>query len=212
MPKNLIHFSKQDYEIIKREILYQGVFPFVRYHLRHRLFNGNWSHIIYRELLERKTAVGILPYDPILDRVVLIEQFRPGAIANPHTPWLIEITAGMLDTNEKPADVATREAREEADCVILDLFRICEYFASPGGSNEYLYLYCGRVDASNINGIYGLQAENEDIYAFTLSTEEAFRLVQEGKIKTAHTIIALQWLQLNQERLKQLWQIKLSQK
>jgi ADP-ribose pyrophosphatase len=208
MSIHLTTFSHDDYEIIKRDVIYQGVFHFVRYHLRYRLFKGGWSPVIQRELLERQAAASVLPYDPLLDRVVLIEQFRPGATAHAQSPWLIEAIAGLTDEHETPMDTAKREAREEANCVILNLIKICEYFASPGGSNEYLHVYCGHIDASPIDGVCGLPTEHEDIYAFTLSTEEAFHLVQTNKINNAHTIIALQWLQLNQQWLKQLWQKK----
>ena len=208
MDKILHSFSQNDYEVLAREVPYQGIFRMARYQLRFRLFNGNWSEPVWREVMERKSAVGILPYDPVLDQVVLIEQFRPGAIANPSSPWLIEVVAGIYEKNESPPDVAKRESIEEAGCEILDLYPVCEYFVSPGGCNEYLHLYCGRVDASAIGGIHGLADEHEDIRAFVLPAEEAFQMVQEGKVKTSPAIISLQWLQLNREWLKQLWQIK----
>jgi ADP-ribose pyrophosphatase len=201
-------FTQNDFKIIKRETPYEGFFRIARYQLCFKLFNGGWSNPVIREVMERKSAVGILPYDPILDRIVLIEQFRPGALADPQSPWLIEAIAGVLDAHEKPTDVASREANEEASCEILDLYPICEYFVSPGGSNEYFWLYCGRIDASNIGGIHGLPEENEDIRSFTLPADEAFMLAQEGRIKTSPAIISLQWLQLNREWLKQLWQTK----
>lgn len=201
-------FTQNDFEIIKRETPYEGFFRMARYQLRFRLFNGGWSNPVIREVMERKSAAGILPYDPVLDRVVLIEQFRPGALADPQSPWLIEAIAGVLEVDEKPTAVAHREANEESGCEILDLYPICEYFVSPGGSNEYFWLYCGRIDASNIGGIHGLPEENEDIRSFTLPADEAFMLLQEGKIKTSPAIISLQWLQLNREWLKQLWQTK----
>ena len=208
MQYKLLSFSQNDYEIIKREVLYQGFFRFVRYHLRHRTYGGEWSNEFSREILERSPAAAILPYDPILDHVVLIEQFRPGAISNPQSPWLIEIVAGIYNGNERPTEVAEREASEEAGCKILDLYHICEYFVSPGGSNEHLHLYCGRVDAADAGGLHGLTEEHEDIQAFVVSSDEAFKMVQEGKIKTAPAIISLQWLQLNREWLRQLWQTK----
>lgn len=204
-----INFTQNDYEFVKREVLYEGHFRMARYHLRFRLFNGGWSNNITREVMERPSAVAILLYDPILDRVVLIEQFRPGSLANPHSPWLLEIVAGVIGKEEKHPDaVAKREAREEAGCEVLDIYPICEYFVSPGGSNEYIWVFCGRIDASNVDGIYGLKEENEDIRTFTLSVDEALTLIQEGKIKTSPAIISLQWLQLNREWLKQLWQTK----
>lgn len=201
-------FSHHDFEVLKREILYQGIFRLSRYHLRHRSFKGNWSNTITREVLERKLATAILPYDPVLDHVVLIEQFRPGALASDKGPWLLEIVAGIYNENENPDEVAKREAMEEAGCPILDICPIYEFFVSPGGSNEYVHLFCGRIEAKQIEGIYGLPEENEDIRAFTLPSEEAYGLVKRGKIKTTPAIIALQWLMLNREWLKQQWQIK----
>ncbi len=201
-------FTHNDYEIVQREVMYQGFFRTVRLQLRFRLFNGGWSAVVIRELMERFTAAGILLYDPVLDHVVLIEQFRPGAMANPKSPWLLEVVAGILAGKETPPEVAIRESYEEAGCEVLDLFPICEYFVSPGASNEYLWLFCGRVDASDTGGIHGLDEENEDIRTVTLPLDEALILLQEGKIKTAPAIISLQWLQLNREWLRQLWQTK----
>lgn len=198
-------FSHDDYEIIEREILYQGIFRLARYHIRHKLYNGEWSEIIHREVLERLSAAAVLPYDPVLDQVVLIEQFRPGAISHPTSPWLIEIVAGVLGKDEKPDEVAIREGEEEAGCKIEKLYPICDYFVSPGGANEYIHIYCGKVDASQIGGIHGLKHEAEDIRAFTMSSEEAFDRLRDGYIKTAPGIIALQWLQIHKQLLSELW-------
>lgn len=199
-------FTDNDYEIVKRELLHEGFFRLVNYHLRHRKFNGEWSKTYTREVHERPTAAGVLLYDPRLDTVVLIEQFRAGASRPGMTPWLMEVVAGIYDEKqETPAEVAIREAHEEAGATILDLELIADYFVSPGGTNEYLHLYCGKVNAAKLGGIHGLPNENEDIRAFTLPALEAFQLVKDGKIKTAPVIIALQWLQLNHQWLKELW-------
>lgn len=208
METPIVRFSKQDVELVKREILHQGVFCLARYQIRHRLFNGQWSECFSREMLERQSAVAVLPYDPILDKVVLIQQFRAGALGSRHveTPWLIETVAGVYDENETPTQVALREAEEEAGCKILDLCLICDYFASPGGCNEHLFLFCGRIDAAQVGGIHGLAEENEDIRAFALTLDEAKALIEQGKIKTSPAIISLQWLLLNRERLRQQWQ------
>lgn len=210
MPEDKIEtFTQNDYEVVKREVPYEGVFRMARYHVCFRLYGGGWSNTVVREVMERKSAAGVLLYDPILDVVVLIEQFRAGAVANPQSPWLLEVVAGTLsDAEENPSQTAKREALEEAGCEILDLYPICEYFVSPGGSNEFYWLFCGRIDASNAGGIYGLAEENEDIRTFTLPLDEAFIMLQEGKIKTSPAIISLQWLQLNREWLRQLWQTK----
>jgi ADP-ribose pyrophosphatase len=201
-------FTQNDYEIVEREVLYQGVFRMARYRLRYRLFNGEWSKLLSREVMERTSAAGVLLYDPALDHVVLIEQFRPGALSNPQSPWLLEVVAGSLNENELPADLAKRESQEEAGCEVLDIVPICSYFVSPGGCSEFISLFCGRVDARKAGGIHGLQEEDEDIRSFVIPVEEAFTMVQTGQIQTSPAIVSLQWLQLNRDWLKQLWQTK----
>lgn len=208
MENSTSSFTQNDYEILQREELYKGVFTLARYHFRIRNFDNQQSPVFTREILERKSAAAVLPYDPLLDQVILIEQFRPGALANPQSPWLLEIVAGVYDINENPIDVAKREAVEEAGCKIMDIYPICGYFVSPGGSNEHLQLYCGRIDASNAGGIHGLVEEHENIRAFAVASDEAFHMLNAGKIQTSPAIIGLQWLQLNREWLKQLWQTK----
>lgn len=200
-------FTHNDYEIKERDEAYKGVFRLARYHVRHKMFDGGWSKTYMREILERKSAVAVLPYDPVLDRVVFIEQFRAGALSDPKNPWLIEVVAGVFGDNEAPETVAKREAQEEAGCDILDLHPVCQYYVSPGGSNEYLYIFVGRVDASKISGTHGLKDENEDIRAFTLPLNEALAQIETNKKLTAPVIVSLLWLQINRENLKKLWQV-----
>lgn len=200
-------FSKKDCEILSEEVLYQGFYRLMRYHVRHKKFSGEWSAPFTREIFETPAAVAILPYDPQNDKVVLIEQFRTGALQHTN-PWIIEMVSGLLSPNEPPMEAAKRETMEEAGCTLKALELIQEYLVSPGNSSEYLYLYCGWVDASSACGIHGLAEENEDIRVLPVTTAEAFALMRDGKIKAAHTIMALQWLQLNQARLKTLWSRK----
>jgi ADP-ribose pyrophosphatase len=203
MTKN--KFDHNDYEILNREVLYDGIFRLARYHIRQRLFNGKWSNKFTREILERSSAAAILPYDPILDQVILIEQFRPGALAQPSSPWLVEIPAGILDSDEKPHEVAIREAEEEAGCNIIELELICDYFVSAGCSNEYLHIFCGKTNATLVGGIHGLAEEHEDIRVLNLPVEEAFARVRNNEIKTVPPLVSLQWLELNRGWLREKW-------
>jgi ADP-ribose pyrophosphatase len=193
-------------EILEKIVCYDGFFRLERYRLRHRLFHGGWSREISRECFERGHAVAVLPYDPVLDAVVLIEQFRIGALDAPYDPWLLEIVAGVLDKpDETPEDVARREAVEEANCYIQEMVYICEYFVSPGGTSERISLFCGKVDATGVEGVYGLAEEAEDIRVIVVSFPEALAQLQAGNIKSAAPIIALQWLQLNHAQLRARW-------
>lgn len=192
-------------EIIDKTTCYQGFFRIDRYRLRHRLFNGEWGSAITRELFERGHAAAVLPYDPIRDEVILIEQFRIGALNAPGGPWLTEIIAGIIEENEAPEDVVKRESVEEANCIITDLVPLYDYLVSPGGMTERIALYCGRVDTTHAGGIHGAIDEGEDIKVHVVSRETALSYLQTGRINSASAIIALQWLALNREKLLRQW-------
>lgn len=192
-------------EILDKTVCYDGFFRLERYRLRHRLFSGAWSRVLTRELFERGHAAAVLPYDPVLDAVVLVEQFRIGALEAPGSPWLLEIVAGIIDPGETPEDVVRREAVEEANCQIQELIHICDYFVSPGGTSERIALFCGTVDATGAGGLHGLTAEEEDIRVTVVPFAEAIEQLHAGKINAAAPIIALQWLQLNHDQLRTRW-------
>jgi ADP-ribose pyrophosphatase len=197
--------SAADVELLEKTTPYQGYFGIGVYRLRHKRFGGGWSEVMSRELFERGHAAVVLPYDPLRDAVVLIEQFRIGAFAAGRAPWLIEPVAGIIEPGEIPADVARREALEEAGCEIAELEPIGTVMSSPGGCSEVLHLYCGRVDSAGVGGIHGLEHENEDIRAFTLPADSALERLAEGEYGNASTVMTLQWLALNRERLRKIW-------
>ncbi len=120
----------------------------------------------------------------------------------------MEIVAGVLDSDEKPEDVARREAWKKQAAKSWIFIQFASILSAPAGHNEYLCFFVAGSMPSNAGGIHGLEDENEDIRAFTVPVDEAFIMLQEGKIKTSPAIISLQWLQLNREWLKQLWQTK----
>jgi ADP-ribose pyrophosphatase len=124
-------------EIVQRDNAYQGFYKLDRVQLRHEKFDGGMSRVINREVFVRHDAVCVLPYDPQRDEVVLIEQFRVGAMGRAANPWLVEMVAGLIDKDEQPEEVAHREAEEEAGLTFSALWPITQYFPSPGGSTEF---------------------------------------------------------------------------
>jgi len=198
-------FTKNDVEIIARETLYSGFFSLDLYRFRHRLFNGEMSNEVRREIFERGHAAVLLPYDPVRDEIVLIEQIRIAAYDTSDTPWLLELVAGMIEEGETVDDVARREAVEEAGLEVGRTKTFMSYLASPGGTSERLSLLVGEVDATQAKGIHGLVDENEDIRVHVVSREQAYQWVEEGKIDNAASVIALQWLQLHYEALRKEW-------
>jgi ADP-ribose pyrophosphatase len=160
---------------------------------------------LVREVLERGHAVVVLPFDPGRDQVVLIEQFRVGALGVVADPWLIEPVAGIIESGEAAPAVARRETAEEAGLDLLDLVPACSYFTSPGGSTETCRVFIGRVDAARAGGIFGVADEGEDIKVQVLPVDEALSLLDDGRIHAAPTIVALQWLALHRAELAARW-------
>ena len=205
-PENVpVTFAKNDVEIIARETLYSGFFSMELYRFRHRLFNGEMSGEIRREIFERGHAAVLLPFDPVRDEVVLVEQVRIAAYDTSETPWLLEMVAGMIEEGESVEDVARREALEEAGLAIGRTKPVLSYLASPGGTTERSSIMVGEVDATTAKGVHGLADENEDIRVHVVSREQAYQWVEEGLIDNAASVIALQWLQLHHQNLRNEW-------
>ncbi|GBU11828.1 ADP-ribose pyrophosphatase [Enterobacterales bacterium] len=200
-----VTFGQDDVEIIARETRYKGFFSIIAYRFRHRLFSGEMSGEVVREVFERGHAAVLLPYDAQRDEVVLIEQIRIPSIDSSDTPWLLEMVAGIIEEGETVEDVARREALEEANIVVGRCKPMLSYLASPGGTSERLSIMVGEVDATTAQGIHGLAAENEDIRVHVVSREQAYRWVEEGVIDNAASVIALQWLALHHESLRKEW-------
>jgi len=208
--ENMLRFNKTHVKIHQKETKYQGFFKLDEYQITHELFNEGRSELISREIFERGDAVVLIPYDAKNDNVVLIEQFRPGALRTQETPWLLEFIAGMFDDNESPIEVAIREAKEEANIKIDEhrVEKVMRYLSSPGGMSEEIHLFVGNVNSENVGGVYGLAEENEDILVHTMSRVAALELLEQGKIINAATIIGLQWLQFNYQQLQEKWSTK----
>jgi ADP-ribose pyrophosphatase len=194
-------------EIVEKTAVYNGYFRINRYVLRHALFAGGMSAPIQREVFERGHAVGVLPYDPVRDEVVLIEQFRIGAYVAAFAPWLTEIVAGIIEDGETPEDVAKRETLEEAGLTVTELLPMCRYVVSPGGASESVHVFLGRVDAARAGGIHGLDNEDEDIRVQAMPWSEARALLDRGKITNALGLVALQWLALNRDDVRRRWSV-----
>lgn len=193
------------WEILDDRLAHEGFFRVRRLRLSHSRFQGGDPLIIQRELLERGHAAAVLPYDAGQDRVVLIEQFRVGALESERSPWLMEVVAGMIEPGECAEDVVRREALEEAGCQLGELIHLYEYHSTPGGSSERISLFVGQADSRGLEGIHGLEHEGEDIRVHVLEAEEAFARMDNGLMDNAMTLIALLWLRMNRESLREQW-------
>lgn len=200
-----LQFSDSDVEVLKREEGYRGHFRIDRLSLRHRLFGGGWSRTMTREVFERGDAVAVLPWDLNADSLILVEQFRPGAMRQEDSPWMLELIAGVVEPGEADAEVAHREAMEEAGCELDRLHPIATFYPSAGACSEQIRAFIGRVVTAGVGDVHGLAEEHEDLLVHAVPREEAFRLLDSDGINNGHTLIALQWLARHGDALRQEW-------
>lgn len=189
-------------EVLSRERVFDGFLKLDRYRLRHALFRGGMSAELVRERLERLRAASVLLYDPHEDVVVLVEQFRIGALELGRGAWLLETVGGYVEEGESPEAVARREALEEAGTEVRELIPISELWVSPGTSMERISLFAGLVSTRGAGGVHGLDHEGEDIRAVVLGADQALAELHGGRADSTSIIIALQWLAMNRERLR----------
>lgn len=199
--------QQQDVEIISRETVYKSFTQVDVVKLKHRLFAGGISPTIQRELVIKPEAIGVLIYDPNLDSVLLIEQFRVGALSHPN-PWQLEIVAGLVDgQNESLEEVANREVLEEAGVQLSRLEQVMTFLLSPGGSNEKFTLFVGQADLRQAGGLFGLPEEGEDIKVTVVSASQFINLLAQNNVLwNAPLLIAGQWFALNKTLLQSKWQ------
>lgn len=204
MPPELT-FGAQDVRVLKDELAWQGHYAMRRLTLQYRSFAGGWNAPVTRELFERGDAVGVLPYDPDSDSLVLIEQFRTGAMRGDDSPWMLELVAGVVEPGERDEDVAHREAMEEAGCQLAELVPIATVFPSAGACSEQVRLFCGKVDHAAIGDLRGLDEEGEDILVHSVPVDEAMALLAADRVPNGHTLISLLWFQNHAAALRERW-------
>jgi ADP-ribose pyrophosphatase len=181
-----------------------GFFAVDVHRLRHRRFDGGMSPTLTREVFVVGDAVTVLPYDPVRDRVLLIEQFRMGPFGRGDPlPWQLEAIAGRIDPGESPEDAARREAVEEAGLVLGTLEPVAQYYPTPGAVAEYLYSYVALCDlADGVAGVFGAAEEAEDIKGHLVSFDRLIEVMAAGEITNAPLLLTVLWLQRERARLR----------
>jgi ADP-ribose pyrophosphatase len=195
-----------DVEIVEATKAFERFLRVDVFRFRHRLFSGEWSALRSYDALRRGQAAAIVLYDPDRESVVLVEQFRLPALLAGSSPWQLETAAGLVDSGETPPVVAIRETQEETGLALIgEPIPIQRYLPSSGGSDESVFLFCGRVDSTVAAGVHGLAEEHEDIRVVVKTLAEIEALIDQGGIESGHTLIALYWLLRHRNRLHQLW-------
>ena len=188
-------------EDLKRE--YLGFFALNQVDLNYPFFDNSTSGLKSRTILMGSEASLILPYDPILDKVLLVEQFRIGPFCRgDKAPWVYEPVAGMIEFGEKPEDAAKREVFEEAGIQVTNLVKINSGYPNPGEATTYFYNYIGIVDLSDYSpGIYGVRDEGEDIRTHVIDFKEVLSWSISNKLRVLPLTTMVLWLALNKLKL-----------
>lgn len=193
-------------ELIRQDPVFRGHLKVDELHIRHGLFSGGMSEQISREVVWRRDAVCVMPYDPRRDEVVLIEQFRASALFNGDRAWMVEVVAGLIEDGESIEEVARRELKEESGLdAIGELLPINTVYSTPGFCSERFHIFCAQIDASRAGGIHGLDDEHEDIRVFAQPFEEAFAGWEAGKTPNSPATIGLLWLAVYRQKLRREW-------
>jgi len=182
-----------EYKIKNIKNLHQGFYNLKEINFSHKKHNGDWTPIVKREIFGGAHVSTVLPYDPIKKKILLLRQFRAGAIKRKHDPMMLEIVAGMIDKGETPAEAAKRECLEETGEKVRTLVSICSYYPSPGSSESYHHSYLAEINAFEGERIFGKKNENEDILIRSYSIAEVKSLLTNKKIINSPSLLALQW-------------------
>ena len=152
--------------------------------------------------VDRQEVVAILPYDPILDEVVLIDEHRPILALKNHPTLVTGIPAGLCEPHEDRAESAQRELMEETHLKAKELHHIKSYWATPGISTERIHLYIAIVDLSEFKPRNTGQAnEGEYIYCYKIKRNK-LEETSLSKLDNALTLMATWWLKINHHQFK----------
>lgn len=187
--------------------------PYVRFFamdeifLSHQRFDGEMTPELLRAVFRAPDATLVLPYDPVRDRVLLVEQLRVGPLARgDRAVWQLEPVAGRLDPGETPQNAARREAQEEAGLALGEMVSAGEVYPSPGNSSEFLYFFVGQADLPDTAaGLGGLDAEDEDIRSHVLSFNALIEMCDRHEIANAPLVAIAYWLARHRDGLRAEW-------
>ena len=188
---------KPEIKNINTEILSDNWYVLKKVEFDYKMPDGDWVHQS-RECYDRGNGAAVLMYNTKKRTVILIEQFRmPSYINGNETGVLIEACAGLLDGDD-PETCVRKEALEETGIRLDKVEKVFESYMSPGAVTEIIHCFIAPVDDSmKVEKGGGVQDEQEDINILEIPFDQAYRMIAEGKIKDAKTIMLLQYLKLS---------------
>jgi ADP-ribose pyrophosphatase len=202
--------STDDVRILSDETAWEGRFAVQRVGFQQRRFDGALSGPRLWEVVRRGTAAAVLPYDPVRDVVVMIEQFRLPAYAAGLQPWLMELAAGLTDGTETPEATIRRESVEEMGLELGAMEWIGDFLLTPGASDELCTIFAGQVSVGETGpdgllGVQGLQSEQEDIRVWALPAALVIERAIAGQYPNSVATIGLLWFAARRDWLRAKW-------
>ncbi len=190
-------------EIIRSQQVFDDVFKIDAAQLRYERQNGMMSAEVRRLNFNRGDSVAVVLHDALTDTVIFTEQFRYPAQTKGQG-WVLELPAGSVEPDEvdDPMKTLRRELLEEIGYSVQRFHKISTFFVSPGGTSERIHLYYAAIMPSDhVAAGGGVASEGEDVRTVVMDTQAALDKITTGEIMDAKTIIGLQWLQINKDKL-----------
>lgn len=191
-------------DIMRRVRAYTGYFAVDELSLSFERFDGSMSPVLERSYFISGDAALVLPYDPVRDVVLLVEQMRMGPIGrNDPEIWHLEPIAGRIDPGETPKQTALREAREEAELEIDRLELVARGYPSPGDSTGYYHIFVGTADLPEGTArVAGLASEAENIRSRLISFTDFLAMAEHQALANTPVTLLAYWLSHHRSRLR----------
>jgi ADP-ribose diphosphatase len=166
-----------DPKVLKQELVFNGGHIKVRVD---RVIEPA-GHEATREVVVHSGAVCIVAR-PTDSEVLLVRQYRHSTGGE-----LLEIPAGGLDPGEDPLDAARRELEEETGYRAANIVQRAAFWTTPGFTTEYMWLY----EATGLTRTQTNPDEDEVIEVEVVKASDALRMIDDGRIQDAKTILGL---------------------
>lgn len=191
-------------EILNFRRAYSEFFALDEITFRHERFDGTMSEPLRRGVFVNSDAAIILPYDPVRDRVLLVEQVRMGPIGRGDpVRWQLEPVAGLVDPGEDPEATARREGREEANVTFGEVIPVAESYASPGAATDFFHIFVGLCDLPDEKGgIHGLEQEGENIRVHLMAVDDLLTMADDRRLANVELGLLAYWLARHRSGLR----------